>query len=361
MSKINIENVLEMLTKLIGIENAVNVLNDSIKEANLTKQLFYNESEFKLICENLKKRGGSIKTFANLVMRSEYREKQYQKIINKEKQEKEELSLMYHKMEELNKELSQYSAKLKESNDSLKKVQDDLIKSEKLATFGKLAASMAHELGNPMTSIKNIGYFLSKHLKTDDKKAKEFIELLVKDIEKANSIVSAFLDFSQIMEYKKKQVPIIEIVEQCINSIKKNNIEIVRRYLQTDKLVYIDFNNMKKAFTNFISNACDAINGKGTLIITTDIFCENDIEYARVIIEDTGCGMDIEVQKHLFEPLFSTKTKGIGLGLAIAKNVIERHGGKILFESSVEKGSKFIILLPYAKPEDIIPDDPYIV
>lgn len=336
MVEIYIRTIIEMLAQLIGIEGAEKVINDVINEAGLPAKSFYTENEFAAICDRLAARGGTLKTFAGLARTSEYREKQYQNIIDREKNEKAELAQLYRQ--------------LQEANATMKTMNEELVRREKLAMVGQLAASIAHELRNPLTGIKNIGFYLNKYLNTTDPKITEFLALLSGDIERMNIILTDLLDFSKAKAVTKSAPFSFVLLEECVALIcgKHASIAIKRNFKYDMHEVMVDLEQIKRVFVHLFSNACDAINNSGTITITTGRMSDPaaGTDFATLGVEDTGCGMSDETCARLFEPLFSTKTKGIGLGMPIVKDIIESHGGRVLVDSQPGKGSRVTILLP---------------
>ncbi|MFN3966537.1 MAG: sensor histidine kinase [Endomicrobiia bacterium] len=326
---INIQSIIWMLADSIGIEAAENILDKSIREVGFDRKVSYSEEEFLKICENLKKKGGYIKIFATLVASPVFREIQYQKMIEKEKKEREEIETLYKA--------------LQKSNEELKKMQEELIKKERLSTIGTLSSSIAHELRNPLTSIKNIAFFLKKYLTEEKPKVKELIELLNKEIEVMNKIITDLLEFSRVTKLEKVKISIEKVIDEALNSVViLEKIKVIKEIPSDLKEVYIDPIRMRQVFVNLITNACDAMSDGGELKIVVKI----EPAEMKIDFSDTGHGISKEVISHIFEPLFTTKAKGIGLGLAVVRSIIEQHNGKITVESEVGKGTTFSIILP---------------
>jgi len=329
MTEIGIQSIIEMLSQSIGIEGAEKIIAEVINESGLHRKRFYSEEEFYRICEDLKKRGGFIKIFATLVATPAFREMQYQKIIEKEKREKEEIETLY--------------TQLQKSNKELKRMHEEIIRKEKLATIGTLASGVGHELRNPLTSIKMVAFFLLRNLKTDDPKVKNFLEILNNEVNVVNKIITDLLDFSRIRKLNKVKVAIDNIIEESIKSSHLNKkIKIIKEISSELKEIYVDPDSMKQVFVNLITNASDAVENGGEIKIKTTIQ-EKEMEIG---FSDTGCGISKEIVDSIFEPLVTTKAKGIGLGLAIVRNIIEQHNGKITVETDEGKGTTFSIILP---------------
>ncbi len=255
----------------------------------------------------------------------------YVKALNKEKED----------LLRLKKELEERTRELESTLDKMKTMQEELLKNEKFATIGRLASSVAHELRNPMTSLKNISYYLLKVGTFADEKAKHMLEMLSTDVARSNKIITDLLDFSRIKKINKSMVGLEELMGKVIEQVNlPETITVVRRIDPVAALM--DPDKMTQVLINLLSNARDSMGGSG--IITISVKNVNGL--LGIIIEDTGCGMDKETADHIFEPLFTTKTKGLGLGLAIVKEIIDAHSGTIRLSSEAGKGTTFTIILP---------------
>jgi len=253
---------------------------------------------------------------------------------------------------ELNKKLEEHSAKLesmisqrtKELNDA----QDRLIKSERLAAIGELAGQVGHDIRNPLTSIKNAAYFLrKKQASFIGESGDEMLTLIDRSVEHANKIVNDLLEYSReihldLEEYSPKSL--IDYVLLTINT--PSNIKIVDN-TQSFPTIWVDASKMERVFVNLIKNAVEAMPAGGTL----EIESRQNRESVEFTFADSGTGMSSDVMANVFTPLFTTKAQGMGLGLPICKRIIEAHGGKILVESTLNKGTKFMFTLPIEHPD----------
>lgn len=227
---------------------------------------------------------------------------------------------------------------------------DKLAREEKLATIGKLAGIMGHEIRNPLGIIRNSIYFLNMKFKESmDEKVKRHMDILETEIVAADKIIS------DVLEFARTRPPSLAINE--INSVIQevlSNANIPKTIkVQTDlgenlpKLT-IDMAQVKQVFSNIISNAIEAMPEGGELRVAT---LQAD-SFISVAFKDTGVGIPKENINKVFQPLFSTKTKGLGLGLAACQNIIIAHHGKIEFESKEGQGTTFIIKLPIVQKVD---------
>jgi len=236
------------------------------------------------------------------------------------------------------------SQELEETLKKVQSIQKDLINAEKFATIGRLSSSVAHELRNPLASIKNISYFLLKMGNHTDEKEKKMIQMLSDEVVRANKIITELLDYSKTKQLNKLEIGIAVLIDKAIKSVPvAENIKVIEN--SEPLVVLVDPDRIVQVLINLISNARDAMpqNG-GTITISTSKSQDELI----IKVTDNASGMSEETLTKLFEPLFTTKLKGIGLGLPIVKEIIEAHGGKILVTSKLGVGTEFTILLPMA-------------
>ena len=252
--------------------------------------------------------------------------------LNKEKKELLTLKIAFE----------QRSQELEETLGKVQNMQQDLIKSEKFATIGRLASSVAHELRNPLAAIKNISYFLSKLGAFSDTKSKQMVGMLSSEVQRANKIITDLLDYSRTKKLNKLSIDIVSFINKVIPAVTMPpNIKITTFLEQFD--VLLDPDKMTQVLINLITNARDAMPPEGGEIT---ISTKKEDKVCRIFVKDNACGMSEETLSHLFEPLFTTKLKGIGLGLPIVKEIIDAHQGKIIVTSKKNVGTTFEIELP---------------
>ena len=252
--------------------------------------------------------------------------------LNKEKKELLNLKIAFE----------QRSQELEETLDKVQNIQQDLIKSEKFATIGRLASSVAHELRNPLAAIKNISYFLSKMGAYSDNKSKQMVNMLSSEVLRANKIITDLLDYSRTKKLNKLSVDIVTFINKVIPAVPvPTNILITKNLEKFD--VVMDPDKITQVLINLITNARDAMPPEGGEI---NITTKKTATMCQIFIKDNACGMSEETLSHLFEPLFTTKLKGIGLGLPIVKEIIDAHQGKITVTSTKNVGTTFKIEIP---------------
>jgi len=228
----------------------------------------------------------------------------------------------------------------------LEKAHAAMVKQERLAVLGQMAASVSHELRNPLSVINNVAFYLKTKLPDLDEKSLQMLELLDKEVMRSDRIIGDMLGFSRQKPNLVEDVSLNELVESYFSSpdVKPGNIELKLKLAPDLVPIRADIEKLKQILDNLVINAFQAMPGGGTLTITTGIGKSGTADLS---VEDTGCGMSPEIMAKIFEPLFSTKTTGFGLGLAIVKTLVVDHGGELEVDSKEGKGSVFTVRLPF--------------
>jgi PAS domain S-box-containing protein len=247
----------------------------------------------------------------------------------------------------IEKKLEEYSQQLEEMVEhrtkQLKDTQERLVKSERLATIGQVAAMVGHDLRNPLTGISGAAYYLKMKLgpKTE-KKMTQMLEIIEKDIQYSNKIITDLMDYSREIKLELTETTPKSIIAESISLIQiPEKVQLADSTLNEPK-IKIDIDKMKRVFANFVKNAVEAMPQGGKLAISSRA-SSNNVEFMFI---DSGVGMTKEVSEKIWTPFFTTKAKGMGLGLAICKRIIEAHQGKISVESIVGEGTTFTITIP---------------
>jgi PAS domain S-box-containing protein len=264
-----------------------------------------------------------------------------------------ELAVDITEKKRLQSELAEYSQKLEklveQRTEQLKRTQAKLVKSERLAAIGELAAMVGHDLRNPLTGIKGAAYYLkTKHGAELGAKGKEILETIEKAIDHSNKIINDLLDYSKDLTLEHVNTNPKLLLKNALSLVEvPERIKIIDA--TEDKLeIKVDMVNMSRVFVNIITNAIDAMPESGTLTITSKAVKDN----VKIIFNDTGTGMSEETLSKLWSPLFTTKAKGMGFGLSICKRIVEAHGGKISVESIIGKGTTVTVTIPI-NPETV--------
>jgi len=262
----------------------------------------------------------------------------------------EELKMANEKLIEWGKTLEK---KVEERTKELRDMQAHLIQSEKLASLGKLAAGIAHEINNPLGGILIYSHLVLEDLPKNSPHY-ENMKKIVKETTRCKNIVKGLLEFARPKEPEVSLTDINQLVDSSLSIMERQalfqNIKIKKEYSSELPKIIVDSSQLQQVFTNIILNAAEAMDGSGTLTLVTSV--DKDKKYIDVKFIDTGHGIKPEDMERVFEPFFTTKEvgKGTGLGLAISYSIIQKHGGKIEVESEVGKGSTFTVRLPL-KPE----------
>jgi len=240
--------------------------------------------------------------------------------------------------------------KVEERSREICAMQVQLMQSEKLASLGKLAAGVAHEINNPMTGILTNASLLLEDLPPDDPR-REDLQTIVNETIRCRRIVKGLLDFARQSTPEKKKLSVNKILRNSLQLLRNQasfrNIEIVENLDPYLPDISADPNQLQQVFVNILINASEAMGGSGRIEITTRR-ADRSGEKIEILISDTGPGIPPEVMSKLFDPFYTTKNTGTGLGLAVSYGIIQSHGGTIEVRSEPGQGATFIIRLPTA-------------
>jgi len=234
------------------------------------------------------------------------------------------------------------------------KIQEEILRMDRLVSLGKLASGIAHELRNPLAGIKTTAQALSEEMSGDDSR-REYLNRITKEIDRLNDLLKTFFSFAKpqklnLVHCQIKDV-INEIIPFLIKEIADKGIRFIETYHPQLPKIKVDKTQMHQVFLNLFLNAIQAMPSGGELkieatpihSISSDGFKQN---FMKVVISDSGRGIPPHIVHKIFDPFFTTKSKGIGLGLSITYQIIKKHGGTIKVESQWEQGTSFIINLP---------------
>jgi len=230
----------------------------------------------------------------------------------------------------------------------IKRLEEGILRSERLAALGRLAAGVAHEIGNPLTSISSFVQILKE--RADDEFTKDSLETIHYHINRISNIMSQMSQLSRLPEMNIRECSVNDVINSTLEIIKYDRkakeVEIQKELSERLPPVYVDCDYLGQVFINLILNAIDAMrDGKGVITI------KSMGEDGSVVVEflDTGVGIPEEHLESIFDPFFTTKEKGTGLGLSISYEIIKRFGGELKVKSEVGKGSSFTVVLPARK------------
>ena len=246
--------------------------------------------------------------------------------------------------------LEQSYKKLQEQSEQLIAIENSLRSAEKLATLGEMAAVLAHEIRNPLGSIRGAAEILRDDYRPGDPKY-EFIDIQIRETERLNRVVEDFLRMARPLPpdmVRCRLQPELETVVLLVaNDARERNVSIILEPPSTDPVVKGDGEKLRQAFLNIALNSLQAMSDGGSLTIST-AGCPVDVApgMCEIRFRDTGTGIDAESLPRIFEPFYTSKSDGTGLGLAITKKIIEGHGGVLSVESTAGQGTTVLIRLP---------------
>ncbi len=258
-------------------------------------------------------------------------------ITQRKKAEKE----LRHYAKQLEQVRSSLEQKVGERTKELKAAHVKLVRKERASVLGQLSIAVSHELRNPLGVINNaVYYFNMKKDLFDDPVMRENIDIVSREIKTANKIIADILDFSRDNKPVRLESNINSLVKEMLTrSTTPDKIQVVTVFAEDIPPVAIDPTQVAQIFLNLLENALDAIGESGMIWVATRC-SEKTVE---VVFADDGPGISEDDLKDIFEPLFTTRAKGIGLGLAIAKNLAESNNAKISVKSKKGEGSVFIV------------------
>ncbi len=229
---------------------------------------------------------------------------------------------------------------------NLKAAQEQLVKTEKMAAVGQMAAAISHDLRNPLTGIKMAAYYLGTKIDKSELELNNILRDIELEIDYASNVVTNILTYAKPVELIYTHADINKLLEDTITFVHLQNrdltIKLVKKYAPNIPEIFIDSKQIKQVFINVLTNAIQAMPNGGTLSITTRLV-GRDLE---VEIKDTGLGISKDDFGKIFDPFFTTKARGVGLGLSISNNIINKHGGKMKIISELGLGTTFLMSLP---------------
>lgn len=233
---------------------------------------------------------------------------------------------------------------VEERTRQLRKIQEDLLVAERLAVLGQLAGSISHEIRNPLNVISSSAYLLRMKLETKEKKVLEYIERIEGEVRNSTAVIESLLSLSGMKEPKIERHDLIGVFNHVLSAYQMpETVKVVKDIPEEAIFVNVDKEQLCMAFHNIIKNAVEAMNAKGEL--TLKISKENNTR-ARILFTDTGPGIAPENVEKVFQPLFTTKARGMGFGLSICKMIVDKQKGSIAVISQLGKGATVAITLP---------------
>lgn len=250
--------------------------------------------------------------------------------------------------------------RVEERTRELRQAQDKIVRQEKLAMLGQLAGGVGHELRNPLGIISNAIYFLKFVQPDAEEKVKQYHAMIEQEVRNSEKIINDLLDFARLDSTDREPVAVRELVQRTLaRSPIPEAIKTTLNLPESLPKVFVDIQQMEQVLGNLTVNACQAmVSPRGTtpLDLTIGAVKRGELtisaqvknEMVAIAVKDTGAGISPENIGKIFEPLFTTKAKGIGLGLAVSRKLAEANGGQIEVKSELGKGSTFTLFLPVA-------------
>ncbi len=234
------------------------------------------------------------------------------------------------------------------------KIQEEILRMDRLVSLGKLASGIAHELRNPLAGIKTTAQALGEEMSGDDSR-REYLHRITKEIDRLNDLLKTFFSFAKPQNLNLAHCYIKDIINEIIpfliKEIADKGIRFTETYHPQLPKIKVDKTQIHQVFLNLFLNAIQAMPNGGELKIEASPMIADPLKgskqnFVRVVISDTGRGIPAQIVHKIFDPFFTTKPKGIGLGLSITYQIIKKHGGTIKVDSEWERGTSFIINLP---------------
>lgn len=235
---------------------------------------------------------------------------------------------------------------LAEANLHLREAEEAMRRSERLAALGQLTAGLAHELRNPMGTMKSSAELLAKRIPATDAIGQELSGFIQTEVDRANSLITRFLQFARPFHLERQTTEIAAVLDRAIAQVERHvppfAIGFVKNYSPGLPPLSLDAELMEQVFVNLLTNAAQASPPQGVVTVKTRA-AENVLEVAVI---DRGKGIDAKHRESIFNPFFTTRPDGVGLGLAIVQKIVDEHGGRIVVESEPGQGAVFRVQLP---------------
>lgn len=241
--------------------------------------------------------------------------------------------------------LEQSYRALQEQSERVMAVEEQLRRSERLSTLGEMAAVLAHEVRNPLASLRGTAEILRDDFRPGTPKH-EFVEIQIKETERLNRVVEEFLRMARQQPGELRRCLVVEELETIVtltaNEARRRRVTLQLEAADRGLVVSADGEKLRQAFLNIVLNALQATPEEGSVTIAV----QPQQESCEIRISDTGPGISDEIRQRIFEPFFTTKPDGTGLGLAVTRKIIEAHGGSLTVESEAGTGTSMVIQLP---------------
>jgi signal transduction histidine kinase len=237
--------------------------------------------------------------------------------------------------------------RLAEANQNLQEAEAAVRRSDRLAALGQLSAGLAHELRNPLGTIKTSAEMLLKNVPADNAVAREMAGFISSEVDRTNSLVTRFLDFARPLAVRLDKTDLTQVIDQAVSDVEKHqppfDVTIYKNYSPEIPPFFLDGELMERVMYNLLLNAAQASPPSSSITVKTRQI-DGMVEIAVI---DRGSGIQPKLLENIFNPFYTTKAGGVGLGLAIVSKIVDEHGGSISVESEPGEGSVFRVYLPF--------------
>ena len=236
---------------------------------------------------------------------------------------------------------------LAQANEQIQKAEEAVRRSDRLAALGQLSGGLAHELRNPLGTIKASAEMLNRTVSGENEIAREVAGFIASEVDRTNSLITRFLDFARPLQLRTDKADLAQTLDRAVAAAQRERpaVAIYKNYDPEIPPFPFDAELMERVFFNLIVNAAQATEDGGAVTVKT----RPSADAAEIAVIDRGAGIDPKNLDSIFNPFFTTKPTGVGLGLAIVSKIVDQHGGKIAVESEPGKGSVFRVLLPMTR------------
>jgi two-component system, NtrC family, sensor histidine kinase HydH len=260
------------------------------------------------------------------------------------------VAFLTHQLAEANRvEARRYQAaaqQLEAANRSLQAAEAAVRRSERLAALGQLTAGLAHELRNPLGTMRASAEMLSKNVAGDNEIARELAGFIATEVDRTNSLITRFLEFARPLKLRLQKIDLAQVVDRAMAELEHHNppyeVTVYRNYSLDIPALDVDAELMERVIYNLLLNAVQATPAGGAVTVKT----REAGSRAELLVIDRGSGIEKDHLESIFNPFFTTKNDGVGLGLAIVSKIVDEHGGSISVESQPGQGSTFRVFLP---------------
>jgi signal transduction histidine kinase len=234
------------------------------------------------------------------------------------------------------------------ANAHLREAEAAVRRSDRLAALGQLTAGLAHELRNPLGTMRASAEMLLKQTKSEDEVTRELAGFIASEVDRTNSLITRFLQFARPMHLRSEPTNLAEVIDRSVDELARHNppydVAVFKNYSPELRPIQLDAELMQRVFYNLLLNAAQATAPGGAITVKT-----RQVDgMAEIAVIDRGTGIDKEHLENIFNPFFTTKSDGVGLGLAIVSKIVDEHGGNITVDSEKGSGSVFRVYLPIA-------------